>query len=139
MATFRLKGTAGPVINRSWELEGRMVLGSDESCAIRIESEAVAPRHAAVEVDAGQVILRLLEGGAELFLNGEAVTRAPLVTGDEVRIGTCRWLLQAPGLRPETVLTEKAVRRRSRLLPWLIAGAISALILMAWRLGFLPF
>lgn len=139
MTAFRLKGTAGPVINRSWDLEERVVIGSDENCAVRVESEAVAPRHAAVEVDDGQVTLRLLEGGGGLYLNGESVTRAPLVSGDEVRIGNCRWLLQAPGLKPERVLTEKLVRRRARLLPWLIAGAVSALVLLAWRLGYIPF
>lgn len=139
MSDFRLKGTSGSVINRSWDLEDRMVIGSDENCAIRVESEAVAPRHASVEVEDGQVMLRLLEGGGELYLNGEPVTRAPLISGDEVRIGNCRWLLQAPGLKPERVLTEKVVRRRVRLLPWLIAGAVSALVLLAWRLGYIPF
>lgn len=139
MSLFRLKGTSGPVINESWKLGEHVLIGSDEECDVRVESEAVAPRHAEVEVQGGQVMLRLLEDGAELHLNGQAVTQSPLVSGDEIRIGPCRWLLQAPGLRPERVLTEDAVRHRVRLIPWLIVGGLSALALLAWRLGYLPF
>lgn len=139
MSLFRLKGTSGPVINESWMLGEHVLIGSAEECDVRVESESVAPRHAQVEVQDGQVMLRLLEDGAELRLNGKAVTQSPLVSGDEIRIGPCRWLLQAPGLRPERVLTEDAVRHRVRLIPWLIAGGLSALALLAWRLGYLPF
>lgn len=139
MSLFRLKGTSGPVINESWELGERAVIGSDEECDVRVESETVAPRHAELEVQGGQVMLRLLEDGGELHLNGQAVMETPLVSGDEIRIGPCRWLLQAPGLKPERVLTEQAVRHRVRLIPWLIVGGLSALALLAWRLGYLPF
>lgn len=139
MSLFRLKGTSGPVINESWKLGERAVIGSAEECDVRVESESVAPRHAEVEVQDGQVMLRLLEDGGELHLNGQAVTQSPLLSGDEIRIGPCRWLLQAPGLRPERVLTEDAVRHRVRLIPWLIVGGLSALALLAWRLGYLPF
>jgi pSer/pThr/pTyr-binding forkhead associated (FHA) protein len=138
MSTFQLKGTSGRVINQSWPLEESAVIGSSEACEIQVDSDTVAPRHAALEVAVGQVNLRLLAGGGELFLNGEAVEQAALFSGDEIRIGSSRWLLQAPGLRPERVLTEKAVRRRVRLLPWLIAGGVSALVLLAWRLGYIP-
>lgn len=139
MSLFRLKGTSGPVINESWKLGERAVIGSDEECDVRVESESVAPRHAQLEVQGGQVMLRLLEDGGALHLNGQAVTETPLVSGDEIRIGPCRWLLQAPGLKPERVLTEEAVRHRVRLIPWLIVGGLSALALLAWRLGYLPF
>lgn len=139
MSLFRLKGTSGPVINETWKLGERTVIGSAEDSDLRVESEAVAPRHAELEAGDGQVILRLLESGGDLHLNGQAVTESPLVSGDEIRIGPCRWLLQAPGLKPDRVLTEKAVRHRVRLIPWLIVGGLSALALLAWRLGYLPF
>lgn len=139
MSTFQLKGTAGAVINQSWPIEERAAIGSSDECEIQVEGEAVAPRHASLELEGGQVTLRLLAGGGELYLNGEPVELAPLVSGDEIRIGSSRWLLQAPGLRPGRVLTETAVRRRVPLLPWLIAGAVSALFLLAWRLGYIPF
>jgi hypothetical protein len=139
MSHYRLKGTSGAVINQAWSLEDRAVIGSAEGCAVRVESDTVAPRHAEVRASNGRLVLSRLGDDAELYVNGEAVTEAELASGDEIRIGNCRWLLQAPGLKPEKVLTEAAVRRRVRLLPWVIAGGLSALALLAWRLGWLPF
>lgn len=139
MSIYRLKGTAGQVTNQVWPLEQKVVIGSDPQCEIHIESESIAPRHAELEVGDGSIGIRSLADDAELFLNGAEITTASLGSGDEIRIGTCRWLVQAPGLRPQKVLTEEAVRRRVNLMPWLIAGGLSALGLLAWWLGYLPF
>ncbi len=139
MIFYRLKGTSGAVANEAWDLQQQTVIGSAPDCAIVLQGESVAPRHAELEVEDGTIALRLLEEGAELFVNGKAVTEAVLFSGDEIRIANCRWLVQAPGMKPERVLTEAAVRRRVRMLPWLIAGGLSALALLAWRLGWLPF
>ena len=136
---YRLKGTSGPAINRTWNLELRTIIGSEGGCGIHIDNETVAPRHAELEIDGGTITLRLLEDDGELFVNGKPVSSVKLNSGDEIRIGTCRWLLQAPGLKPEKVLTEEAVRPRTRLWPWLLAGGLSALALLAWRLGYIPF
>ncbi len=139
MSIYRLKGTAGQVINQTWSLDEKALIGSDPICAIHVESESIAPQHAELEVGQGSIRIRSLSGDAAVFLNGAETSDASLFSGDEIRIGTCRWLVQAPGLRPEKVLTEQAVRRRVNLAPWLIAGGLSALGLLAWWLGYLPF
>lgn len=139
MTLYRLKGTSGQVVNQAWNLEEETVIGSDASCDVRVDGETIAPRHAELAIGDSVIHLRLLEDGAQLSVNGENVTEAALVSGDEIRIGTCRWLLQAPGLKPQKVLTETAVRRRRPMWPWWLAGGLSALALLAWRLGYLPF
>ena len=72
-------------------------------------------------------------------MNGEAVQSASLGSGDEIRIANCRFVLQAPGLRPEKVLTEEAVARRRGWIPWLIAGGLVAAATAAWFAGLLTF
>jgi phosphohistidine phosphatase SixA len=72
-------------------------------------------------------------------LNGEAVEHAILASGDEIRIANCRWVLQAPGLRPEKVLTSEAVRTRRSYVPWLITAGLLAAAGLAWYQGLLPF
>jgi predicted component of type VI protein secretion system len=139
MNIYRLKGTSGSVINQSWTLAERNVVGSGSECEIRIESDAFASAHAVVEIRDGRIIVRRLEDGGEVLVNGESIHEKGLDSGDEIRIGNCRWMLQAPGLKPEKVLTEEAVRRRSSFLPWMIVGILSALALLAWKLGYLPF
>ena len=72
------------------------------------------------------------------LLNGERVIESQLGSGDEIRIGTCRMLLQAPGLRPERILTaevvKKTTRRWPRVLLWtsLLAGA-TAVAVLKWK------
>ena len=70
-------------------------------------------------------------------VNGEAVREASLSSGDEIQIGVCRWLLQAPGLKPQRVLTEVAVRPQRALWPWLLVIAAGGLAAVAWQYGWI--
>ena len=139
MSAYRLKGTAGSVTNQSWPLENITIIGSDPASAIHVDSEALAAQHAELAVEDDQVSLKLLGEGEGLYLNGIAVEKALLASGDEIRIGNCRWMLQAPGLRPQKVLTDEAVRQRNRWVPWLIVGGLLAAGFLAWGAGLLPF
>ena len=139
MAVFRLKGASGPVINQSFPLGERTVIGRADDCDLRLEQDGVAPRHAEIVAGEDGLVLSRLDPAHEVLLNGEAVERAALASGDEIRIGACRFVLQAPGLRPEKVLTPAAVRSRRPWLPWLIVGGLLAAAAAAWYRGLLPF
>ena len=65
----------------------------------------------------------------------DALGRADLGGGDEIRIGTQRLILQAPGLRPERVLTDEAARPRRSPWPWLLAAGAAAAAGAGWYLG----
>jgi pSer/pThr/pTyr-binding forkhead associated (FHA) protein len=140
MSIYRLKGASGPVINQSHTLGARTLIGRADDCDLRIDQDGVAGRHAEI-VDDGQggLTLNHLADGFETVLNGEAVQSASLGSGDEIRIANCRFVLQAPGLRPEKVLTEEAVARRRGWIPWLIAGGLVAAATAAWYAGLLTF
>jgi hypothetical protein len=60
-----------------------------------------------------------------------------LSSGDEIQVGSCRWLLQAPGLKPQRVLTAEAVRPRRAVWPWWVSAAGAGLVVAAWKLGWL--
>jgi pSer/pThr/pTyr-binding forkhead associated (FHA) protein len=140
MSTYRLKGASGAVINQSFTLGEKTVIGRADDCDLRIDQEGVAGRHAEISaiVDGG-LLLRHLDPSSETLLNGEAVDSASLASGDEIRIANCRWVLQAPGLRPEKVLTDAAIKPRHSLVPWLIVGGLLAAAGLAWYTGQLPF
>lgn len=139
MAVFRLKGASGPVINQSFPLGERTVIGRADDCDLRLDQDGVAPRHAEITASEGGLALARLDPAHEVLVNGEAVERAALASGDEIRIGACRFVLQAPGLRPEKVLTPAATRPRRPWLPWLIVGGLLAAAGAAWYAGLLPF
>ncbi len=139
MSNFRLKGASGAVINQSFTLEGRTLIGSGEECNLRIVSDEVELRHAEIIEEEGLLTLLNLASPGATLLNGEPVERASLGSGDEIRIANCRWVLQAPGLRPEKVLTQDALRQKRGYLPWLIVAALLASAALAWHRGWLPF
>jgi len=128
MSHYKLKGTSGSVINQSFPLAESFVLGSCADCQVRIEEPGVAAHHAEITIVGGNsLLLKDLGSQSGTFVNGEKVSETMLSSGDEIHIGNCRWMLQAPGLRPERVLTAEVVEKSSfdwaRLIGWTIVAA----------------
>jgi hypothetical protein len=140
MTIYRLKGTSGPVINQAVRLKERLVIGSDNGCDIQVREPEIASQHAELRLlDDGAILLRSLADGQPAQCNGEPVVECRLSAGDEIRVGSCRWMLQAPGLRPERVLTAEAARPARRYWPWLLPIALAAAAVLAWQRGWLGF
>ena len=138
MTSYRLKGTSGALINQTFSLSGHLLIGRADDCDVRIDLEGVAPHHAEVRTTGqGAVLLRDLGSATGTRLNGEPVSEAQLKSGDEIQVGQCRLMLQAPGLKPERVLTEAATRQRARHWPWLLPLALVLLLALAWQQGWL--
>ena len=139
MSIYRLKGASGAVINQSFTLAQRTLIGSAKNCDIRIESDGAGLQHAEIIEEDGSLILRNLASPGATLLNGEPVEQASLGSGDEIRIMNCRWVLQAPGLRPQKMLTQEAIQPKRSYLPWLIVVGLLAAASFAWQRGMLPF
>ena len=140
MSIYRLKGASGPVINQSHTLGQRTLIGRADDCDLRVDIEGVEGRHAEIVEDGqGGLMLTHLAPGAETVLNGEAVASAALGSGDEIRIANCRWVLQAPGLRPEKILTQEAVAPRRGWVPLVITATLLAAATAAWYFDLLTF
>lgn len=138
MSHYKLKGTSGKVINQSFPFGESIVLGSSAECDVQLDEDGVATRHAEIRLQDGGLLLRDLGSSTGTLLNGEPVTESALASGDEIRIGTCRWMLQAPGLRPERVLTTEVVQKRARRWPrvlvWTsLAAAATAVAVARWK------
>jgi hypothetical protein len=137
MTKYRLKGTAGAVINRSIPLAERLTIGSAPDSDVHIDVDG--EDSLAVEIgllEDGRVTFTCPTETAGVMVNGVAMITGSLRSGDELRIGPCAFLLQAPGLRPERILSGEAAVPRRRFWPWLAAAAAAALLaLMAWQRG----
>jgi len=126
--TFRLKAASGPLTGQSFELGDDTAVGSSASADIVVED--LLEQHARLVFDGEMLMLEAVES---TFVNGESVTRQPLKSGDEIRFGSQRFVLQAPGLRPPSVLGDTGKKRIS---PWtwaaiglVAAGSITAFTL----------
>ena len=145
MSIYKLKGTSGSVINQSFPFGDLIVLGSSSDCDIQLDEPGISSRHAEIRL-LDDKALQLKDLGSEVgtLLNGEPVTETLLGSGDEIRIGTCRWMLQAPGLRPERVLTAdvvtKSARRWPRVLAWTsVLTAAAAVAILKWKPEWIEF
>ena len=140
MNTYRLKGASGKVAGLSFPLGARTLIGRADHCDVRVDDEQLAPQHAEiVQGDGGALKFRHLAEGNTSRINGEVVREADLASGDEIRLGNSRWVVQAPGLRPTKVLTTEAVKSRPRAWPWLLMLALLGAAALAWQRGWLPF
>jgi hypothetical protein len=134
MSIYRLKGTSGELLNQAFALgDGLTIGGGDSDVPV-----GATGKLAQITVQGQQVVIRALAGDAQLEVNGTAVSEQQLAGGDEIRIGGCRFILQAPGLKPERVLAGDAVRPKRPLWPWwLAAAAVAGGTAAAWQLGWL--
>ena len=134
---YRLKGTAGPVINQVFKLDQpTLQIGRADDCQVRIEHESVSAHHAEITLEQdGKVMLRDLGSAEGTRLNGREIVEAELGSGDEIHIGNARLMLQAPGLRPARVLTEEATRKGRPHWPWLLGALFIAAAAAAWQQG----
>ncbi len=66
---------------------GEMIIGSDPSCAIHIDSLAIQPRHASILTRDTESILRDLATPDGTYVNNEKVTERVLRDRDDIRVG----------------------------------------------------
>ena len=125
---FRLKGASGALTGKHFDIGDSLTIGSADQADIR--HPGLQPRHAIIRVEDGGLILEA-EGAVEI--NGEQTTRQGLESGDEIRVDTLRFVLQAPGLKPVRVLEEVSGESRSGRV-WAVAGglAIAVAAAAAW-------
>ena len=139
-STYRLKGASGAVSNQTFGLAELTVIGRSAECELRVDLAGIAERHAEISAAGDRGLsIRLLDDSHEIRVNGQPVKQARLHSGDEIRIASCRWVVQAPGLRPEKILTSEATQSRRSLVPWLVVLLLLAAAALALQRGWLPF
>ena len=135
---FQLKGTAGALVNQKFPVRGTTVIGSDPEANVVISGEGIEALHAVILAGDGAPSLSVKGSGIAVRLNGEEVSEASLSPGDEIQIAAYRFVVQAPGLRPEKVLTEEAVKPKKPIWPWFVAAtALAGAAYAAWHFGLL--
>lgn len=130
---YRLKGASGALTGKAFELEEITTIGSADDAAIRIDG--LQAEHARIVLRDGGLVV---EARGDCALNGEPVREAALESGDELRFGNVRLMLQAPGLKPARVLDRVPERRGFNWKAALAAGlsaAAGALAAWWWLVG----
>lgn len=82
--TLSFKGKMLKVVQVS---NGEMVIGSDPSCQLHIDSLAVLPRHATINTSNNESVLRNLGSPDDLLINGNITGQHNLKDNDQIQIG----------------------------------------------------
>lgn len=118
--SFRLKAASGGATGQTFDLANDATsIGSDENAHIRLEG--LRPDHAQIRFDGTTL---MLHAESDAWVNGSPVARQPLKSGDEIRLGEHRFVLQAPGLRPPSVL-QQTERPRINPMTWVAIAAVA--------------
>jgi transcriptional regulator with PAS, ATPase and Fis domain len=72
---------------KAMPLDGRTVVGRDQTCQAVLSGNEVSRRHAEFRVDGPLVAVRDLESRNGVYVNGVRISDQPLATGDVVRCG----------------------------------------------------
>lgn len=133
-----LRGVGGPSHGRCFSLDHAREIGRDVECDIRIDGPAIAERHARLEPHQDGIVLRDL-GGANVVVNGHAVREGLLQAGDQLVVGSHRFVIEAPlspGIADATAVPEDGhdteatddapspVASSIRRMPWLLLAAV---------------
>ena len=97
-ARIVLRGVGGQYHGRSFTLSRPLLVGRGADCDIRIDDPAFSERHARIERNGDQVLLRDHGTGEGSMVNGELVRDAFLQPGDQVVFDAHqRFVVEAPG------------------------------------------
>lgn len=77
----------GKILKTFPVLPGEMVIGSDPSCIVHIDSLAVQPRHASITTTNDESVLRDQGGPDGTFVNEKRIAEHVLKDGEKIRIG----------------------------------------------------
>ena len=93
-----LRGLNGRWFGRCVPLQQGRCIGRGATADLRIDDQAdVLDRHAVLDFEDGQPVIRAAVSSALLRVNGHAVAAARLQPGDQIEIGEQRFALEGPG------------------------------------------
>ncbi len=134
MHKFQLNAASSSLLGRSWQLDEETLIGSAEQCQVQINAEGISGRHARVVLLEGRLSIEDLASETGTWVNGERVVQTSLASGDEIRIGPHRLLVQAPGLRPERIIRPEVPVQPKSSKAWIgwLAALLAVLAGAAW-------
>ena len=140
MSDYRLKGASDRVMGKNWPLAGEVLIGRAAHCDLHIDDDQVAAEHARIAVSGDTIRIKDLDSPSGTYVNGTRVSAESLGQGDEIRIGRARLMVQAPGLRPDRLVSDgpSKTSRPGRINWWLVSVLIAAGAALAWYLGWIP-
>jgi len=95
---FILRGVSGSTFGKHFPIHGDTVIGRHSECDICLPADEISRKHARVQIEADGLYVEDMGSANGTFVNGKRVKKARLEPGDELKLDTVRFLIQAPGV-----------------------------------------
>ncbi len=146
---FVLRGVSGSTFGKNFAVHGAVVVGRHSECDICLPSEEISRKHAKISVASDGLYVEDLGSSNGTFVNGKQVKRAKVEPGDELKLDTVRFLVQAPGMDTPAKKPEKEKPAAPEepeetggggAIKWVIIGVIvvGAAVAAAMYMGVIP-
>lgn len=93
---WRLSTVGDWLGGKAWPLDGPTLLGREPGCDITIPGKHLSRKHASLQVEGNQVIVKDLGSINGTFVNGERVQEATLNAGDHIRFDVLEFKVEGP-------------------------------------------
>lgn len=91
-----LRAITGWLAGQEIPIESTIILGRDKDCDVTIPGTHLSRHHAQITVEEDRLHVRDLESANGTFLNGERITEADVVPGDEIRFDLLSFFVLGP-------------------------------------------
>lgn len=95
---FILRGVSGSTFGKNFPVHGTTVVGRHSECDICLPADEISRKHARIQIEADGLYVEDMGSANGTFVNGKRVKRGKLEPGDELKLDTVRFLIQAPGV-----------------------------------------
>jgi hypothetical protein len=97
-----LRGVSGPYFGRSFSFAPSLSIGRSERADLCVDEEGLAPIQLRLHWYGDRCLVQAEspQQGAAFELNGHPLSASWMLPGDQLRVGSARFVLEAPGLRP---------------------------------------
>lgn len=126
---YVLRGQGGVVAGKSLRVLGSMTIGRAPDCDLVVRDDGVSRKHARLRVTEHGLSVEDLGSANGTFIDGERISTAMLVSGQELRLDEVRFVLSAPA-RPAGTREPEVLPRRH--LPWLAVAVVALAVVVGW-------
>ncbi|MDX1568887.1 MAG: FHA domain-containing protein [Xanthomonadales bacterium] len=94
---YVLRGVSGGTFGKHFPIRGTTIIGRHSECDVCLASEEISRKHAKLVITPDGLYVEDLGSANGTFVNGQQVRREKIEPGDELKLDTVRFLIQAPG------------------------------------------
>lgn len=102
--SWAIRSSASWLEKNRFSIEGKVIMGRDQSCDITLPLDHLSRHHVELEVRGGQLFIKDLDSSNGTFLNGKQISESPLKPGDKIKLDVVTFEVEGPDHDPNKTI-----------------------------------